>query len=213
VKRNKGLDLESADVKVTVCLLVVLVLVVGLLVVDLEVSQLVGVLGGGNNSQPIPEVVLLQVLLGQVLQIPLGEWDVGGQVDLSLSPLEGQVIAEVTDLASDLNPLLQILLEIGAVHDSILDGVGAVDHELNLVLLTKLLNPLALSLQGLLSGCFLGNHLLSLEVKQAPESVKTYHSDNVMEKPSIMLSLINSPSGRFCTVYKKAIRIFSVFRS
>ena len=44
VKRNKGLDLESADVKVTVCLLVVLVLVVGLLVVDLEVSQLVGVL-------------------------------------------------------------------------------------------------------------------------------------------------------------------------
>ena len=74
-------------------------------------------LGGGNNSDPISEVALFQVLLGQVPQVPLGEWDVGGQVDLRLSPLEGQVIAKVTDLASDLNSFL--LLKIGAIHDSI----------------------------------------------------------------------------------------------
>ena len=51
-------------------LFVVLLLVVRFLVVDLEVTELVGVLGGGDHTQPVPQVVLLQVLLGQVLEIP-----------------------------------------------------------------------------------------------------------------------------------------------
>lgn len=53
------------------CLLVCL----GLLVVlaDLEVSQLVRLLVRGHHPQPVAEVVLLQVLLCQVLQIPVEE--------------------------------------------------------------------------------------------------------------------------------------------
>lgn len=46
-----------------------------LIIVDLEVPELVGVLGVGNDAEPVPEVVLLQVLLGQVLEVPLAEWD------------------------------------------------------------------------------------------------------------------------------------------
>lgn len=41
-----------------------------LVLVDLEVAQLVALLGVSHNPQPVPEVVLLEVLLGEVLQIP-----------------------------------------------------------------------------------------------------------------------------------------------
>ncbi len=40
-----------------------------LVLVDLEVAQLVALLGVGHDAQPVPEVVLLQVLLGEILQI------------------------------------------------------------------------------------------------------------------------------------------------
>ena len=48
---------------------------------DLEVSELVGVLGGGNDSQEFLQVLLLQVLLGEVLDVALGEGNIDGAVD------------------------------------------------------------------------------------------------------------------------------------
>jgi len=39
-------------------------------IVDLEVSELVCVLSGGNNTEPVTKVVLLQVLLRQIFQVP-----------------------------------------------------------------------------------------------------------------------------------------------
>merc|ERR1719384_94458 len=125
-----------------------------ILIVDLEVSELVAVLGGSNNAEPIPQVVLLQVLLGQVLQVPLGEGGGGSQADLVLLPDQGDLLAEVVGLASDLDPLVQVLLEVLAVHDAVLDGVGAVDGELEsqLVLLTATLSlQLLLAWAGLLA--------------------------------------------------------------
>ena len=59
-------------------------------------------LSRGDHTEPIPQVVLLQVLLGQVLEVPLGEGHVGGEVDLGLGTLQGQVVTEVAGLASDL---------------------------------------------------------------------------------------------------------------
>lgn len=38
--------------------------------VDLEVAQFVAFLGVRHDPQPVSEVVLLQVLLGQILQVP-----------------------------------------------------------------------------------------------------------------------------------------------
>ena len=40
-----------------------------LVLVDLEVAQFKGLLGAGHHAQPVTQVVLLQVLLGQVLQV------------------------------------------------------------------------------------------------------------------------------------------------
>ena len=130
----------------------IFVLSVRLLIVDLEVSELVAVLGVGYNTEPVPEVVLLQVLLGEVLQVSLGEGDVGGESNLGLLPLHGELLAEVAGLSSDLDALLEILLKVSAVHDAILNGVGAVNEELDLVLLAKLLQTLALALELLLAG-------------------------------------------------------------
>ena len=50
-----------------------------------------------------------------------------------------------------LDPLLQVLLKVSTVHDAILHRVGAVNEQLDLVLLPQLLDSLALSLQLLLA--------------------------------------------------------------
>ena len=57
-----------------------LLLIIGSLVlVNLEVSEGVGVLGGSDDSEEVLKVVLLEVLLREVLEVSLGEGDVGGQ--------------------------------------------------------------------------------------------------------------------------------------
>jgi len=50
---------------------------------DVEVSQLVDVsiLVRGNHSQPVSDVVLLQVLLREVFQVPLAHGGLGGDGD------------------------------------------------------------------------------------------------------------------------------------
>lgn len=40
------------------------------ILVNLEVAQLVALLCVGNDAQPVTKIVLLQVLLGQILQVP-----------------------------------------------------------------------------------------------------------------------------------------------
>merc|ERR1719219_2103264 len=137
----------------------ILVLVIRLLIVDLEVSQLVAVLGAGDHTEPVPRVVLLQILLGEVLQVSLGEGDVGGEGQLGLLSLHGKLLAKVAGLAGNLDAILEIFLEISAVHDSILDWVSTVNEELDLVLLPELLHTFTLPLQLLLPG-LLGGGLL-----------------------------------------------------
>lgn len=41
-----------------------------LILVDLEVAQFIALLGVRYYTQPVTQVVLLEVLLGQILQIP-----------------------------------------------------------------------------------------------------------------------------------------------
>lgn len=89
------------------CLLGIVVLVV--VGTDPEVTQLVRVLLVGNHTDPITETVLLQVLLGQVLEVGLGEVDIGADVQLQLGALEGDVVAQVVHLAVDLEAGLDVL--------------------------------------------------------------------------------------------------------
>ena len=44
------------------------------ILVDLEVAQLIALLGVGHNAQPVTEIVLLQVLLGQIFQVSAKQW-------------------------------------------------------------------------------------------------------------------------------------------
>merc|ERR1719356_1017260 len=105
VDRDTGLLNDSVNKQKLLGLLVVLFFLI-VVVVNLEVSQLVAVLGVGNHTQPVPQVVFLQVLF-----------------------------------------------EVLAVHDAVLDWMGAVNGELEgqLVLLAA-----SLALQLLLAGTLLG---------------------------------------------------------
>jgi hypothetical protein len=88
-------------------LLLVLLLII---CVDDEVAKLVRVLIGGNDVQPITEVVLLEVLLGKVLQVSLGEWRLCCDLDLGLVLGDSDTILQDTGLTVDLDLLGQELL-------------------------------------------------------------------------------------------------------
>merc|ERR1719461_1783400 len=150
---------RSAIQHINIGLFSILVLIVRFLIVDLEVSELVAVLGAGDHTQPVPQVVLLQILLGEVLQVSLGEGDVGGEGQLGLLSLHGELLAKVAGLAGNLDAIQEVFLEISAVHDSVLNWVSAVNEELDLVLLPELLHTFTLSLQLLLAR-LLGRGLL-----------------------------------------------------
>merc|ERR1712027_224077 len=151
VDQDIELSNDSFEQKLLDLLVVLFLLIV--VVVDLEVSQLIAVLGVGNHTQPVPRVVFLQVLLGEVFKVALGEGGGVGDGDLVLLPDKSDLLAEVVGFATNLDPLAQVLFEVLAVHDAFLDWMGAVNGELEgqLVLLAA-----SLALQLLLAGTLLG---------------------------------------------------------
>ncbi len=50
---------------------------ISLVIVDVEELELVLVLVGGDDTEILAKVLLLEVLLGQVLEVSLGEGDLG----------------------------------------------------------------------------------------------------------------------------------------
>lgn len=121
----------------TTCLLL---LVLGITAADLEVAELVRVLVVGDDVQEIAELLLLQVLLGQVLDVALGERKLSSDVNLGLVAGHSDLAAELASLAVDLDLVVQELLESGRVEDLVLNGLPAVDGELGNALLGGLLN-------------------------------------------------------------------------
>jgi hypothetical protein len=118
-------------------LYVSIILFLGLLLIaagDAEVSELVSVLVGGNDAEVIAELLLLEVTLGKVLELALGETEVGGGSDGELVLLTGDdnaVGGQGTGLAVDLDAIVKVLLEGGNVEDLILNGSRAVKNELD----------------------------------------------------------------------------------
>jgi hypothetical protein len=89
--------------------------------------------------------VSFQIFFGQVLQISLGEGDVGadGHFLFVVAHLHG--LAEVAGPAADFDALAEVLCEVGGVEDLILDGLAAIDGEA----------VRDFGLSGLLLGCLL----------------------------------------------------------
>lgn len=62
-----------------------LVLSLLLVVRDVEELDLVALLGGGDNTEPVTKLLLAQVLLSQVLEVTLREGNVGVDPDLAFT--------------------------------------------------------------------------------------------------------------------------------
>jgi len=109
--------------------------------VGVQELKFISVLGGGNDSQVLTALLLLDVLLGQVLEVSLGEVKLSLNDDAVLVLLDGDLTVEVTSLALDLDSLGEVFLEVRQLDDVVLKGLSALDDELvglNLFLVTLL---------------------------------------------------------------------------
>lgn len=90
----------------------------------------VGVLVGRDHTEPLAHLVLLEELLGQVLEVPLGEGDARGNRKLSRS-LAGDldIVSELSNLSLDLDLVDKELLVRGGVEDLVVGGAGEVNHK------------------------------------------------------------------------------------
>lgn len=75
--------------------------------IDVEVTELVGFLISSNNVHEITQLVLLQELLGEVLQVALGELDVTNDSDLGIGALDFDGVGELAGLAVNLELVVQ----------------------------------------------------------------------------------------------------------
>jgi hypothetical protein len=104
-------------------------LLVGSILLDVEILDLIVGLVGGDNVQEFSKTVLLEVLLGQVLKISLGEGDIGVDVDDFVGVGDLDAVTQFTDLSVNLDSLSEELSEVAGVEDLVLNGSGAVDGE------------------------------------------------------------------------------------
>lgn len=130
-----------------------LLILVGLVVDDVEEAKLVDTLGGGDDAEPVTELLLLKELLGpvvvphwlafmpstlilvvvylQVLEVATRELLVGDDLNLAvtlLGDLDG--VAEVAGAAINLDAVVKELLEGGDIEDLVAHGLRGVDDEL-----------------------------------------------------------------------------------
>jgi len=112
-------------------------LLFGLLIItsrNLVILQLIRVLRRGNHPQIITKLLLLQIPLGQILQLTLGESQILRTGDGDLGAVAGDddiALGEVTGLALDLDAFVEVFFEGGDVEDLVVDGGGAVYDKLD----------------------------------------------------------------------------------
>jgi len=96
---------------------------------NVEIFDLIGCFSGGDDVQEFSQAVLLEILLGEVLQVSLWESNVSGDGDLAGITSDVDLLAQVTDLSVDFNSASQEFSEVAGVEDLIFDGLGAVNCE------------------------------------------------------------------------------------
>ncbi len=132
-----------------------LLILLGLVVDDVEEAELVNTLGGGDDTEPVTELLLLEELLGtermlvmrsvvmghghatprrwyiQILEVSARELLVSDNLDLALANLRDlDDVTKVTGAAVNLDLVLEELLESGDVEDLVRRWLGSVDDEL-----------------------------------------------------------------------------------
>lgn len=87
-----------------------LLLVFGIIIIgNVKVTQLKGLLVTGNHAQPITDLILLQELLGKVLEIALRERDSSDNNDLVITSRDGNCISQVVGATFNLDTIMQVL--------------------------------------------------------------------------------------------------------
>merc|ERR1719427_1277043 len=94
-------------------------------VIDLEVPEFVITMRACDDTKPVSKVVLLQVLLGEVLEVPLGERSVSNHSHLVLHSLQGHLI-QVVEFPFHLDATFKELLKVVHFHDAIFYWVSAI---------------------------------------------------------------------------------------
>lgn len=106
-KRSNSLFLFSRHAaKSKTLLLVLLITLVG----DVEVTELEGLLVGGNDAQPVADLVLLEETLGQVLEVALRELNARHNGDLVTGARDDNLVSKVVGAALDLDAVMKVLL-------------------------------------------------------------------------------------------------------
>ena len=98
-----------------------------------NVEELEGVLAlvGGDDAEPVTELLLLEELLRQVLEVAAGELLVSDDLDAAVTEVgDVDALAEVAGEAVNLDALLEEGGEGGGVEDTVVHGLGSVDDEL-----------------------------------------------------------------------------------
>lgn len=99
---------------------------------NVEELEAVLALGGADHTQPVTELLLLEELLGQVLEVATAEVLVCDDLNLAITDVgDGDILAEVSGATINLDALLEEGSESGGVEDAILGGLLGVDDELS----------------------------------------------------------------------------------
>ncbi|GIL85124.1 hypothetical protein Vretimale_9978, partial [Volvox reticuliferus] len=127
-----------------------LLVLLSFIIRNVEVSELVDVpvLVRGNNAQPVAHVVLLQVLLGEVLEVPLAEVRLRSDSHFGLVLSHFNGVAKYTSLAVHLDLIKQKFLKGRNVHNLILHRLSAVDGKDQGLLLRRALGGRLLNTHG-----------------------------------------------------------------
>jgi hypothetical protein len=131
-----------------------LFLILSLIIVsNVEVTELEGLLVSGNDTEPVTDLVLLQELLGEVLEVTLGESNVSDNGDLVISRTrDSDGFTEVVGTAINLDTVVKVLFlhiiivlmgiiqtcrvltyESSSIENLVVSGTGTVDNELGLL--------------------------------------------------------------------------------
>lgn len=95
-----------------------LIIIILLIIDNIEEPELVHALTSRDNTQPIPQLLLLQVLLREVLEVSTTELLVRDDFNFALALLADlDCVAEVAGAAVDLYAVVQELLEGCEVED------------------------------------------------------------------------------------------------
>ena len=102
---------------------------ISLVVVDGEELEFVDVLVGGDDSQVLTELLFLEVLLGQILEVSLGEGNLALNDSGVFVLANGDNLAKVGLLTLNLDVVDEPLDEVSENENVVLNGVSALDDE------------------------------------------------------------------------------------